>query len=387
MRLLITSTALAASCNAFALPSWITRAVDPSVPALSLDHFVTPKFARPLTLDQALSGQNASVTTIKPQDLQAAKDQVPTLVIPINGTVHGALAQLATTVDDVLDHLTKRQSTCSNVRTRVEWDRASNDQRQGYINAIKCLMSSPPSGQFPVSKSRYDDLVGLHQTLTPNVHGNAKFLLWHRYYTWTFESLLRDECGLQGPLLWFDETRYAGNYAASSIFSSQWFGSINLGGNCVTDGQFANQVCVYGPGSSNTPHCLARNNNDQDTINTGNSIVDACNSRSDYADMAACAEGGAHAWGHNGIGAVMSDVYASPSDPVFFLHHGFIDRNFRIWQNNGGNARISSIDGTDAFGNALTLNTKVNVYGFRPDVRVGDILNTRGPTLCYKYDY
>lgn len=83
----------------------------------------------------------------------------------------------------------------------------------------------------------------------------------------------------------------------------------------------------------------------------------------------------------------MSDVYASPSDPVFFLHHGFIDRNFRIWQNNGGNARVSSVDGTDAFGNALTLNTKVNVYGFRPDVRVGDILNTRGPTLCYKYDY
>jgi tyrosinase len=35
--------------------------------------------------------------------------------------------------------------------------------------------------------------------------------------------------------------------------------------------------------------------------------------------MAACAEGGAHAWGHNGIGAVMQDVYASPADPVFFL--------------------------------------------------------------------
>lgn len=236
MRLLITSTALAASCNAFALPSWTARAVDPNLPALPLEHFVTPKFARPLTLDQALSGQNASVTTIKPDDLQAAKDQVPTLVLPINGTVHGALAKLADTVDDVLDHFTKRQGLCSNVRTRVEWDHASNDQRQGYINAIKCLMNSPPSGQFPVSQSRYDDLVGLHQTLTPNVHGNAKFLLWHRYYTWTFESLLRDECGLQGPLLWFDETRYAGNFAASSIFSSQWFGSINLGGNCVTDG-------------------------------------------------------------------------------------------------------------------------------------------------------
>lgn len=49
--------------------------------------------------------------------------------------------------------------------------------------------------------------------------------------------------------------------------------------------------------------------------------------------------------------------------------------------------RVSSVDGTDAAGHALTLDTKVNVYGFRPDVRIGDILDTRGPTLCYKYNY
>lgn len=51
--------------------------------------------------------------------------------------------------------------------------------------------------------------------------------------------------------------------------------------------QFANLALVYGPGSSNQPHCLARNNDSSKTINTGNAIVDACNSRSDYADMAA----------------------------------------------------------------------------------------------------
>ncbi len=48
---------------------------------------------------------------------------------------------------------------------------------------------------------------------------------------------------------------------------------------------------------------------------------------------------------------------------------------------------MSNIDGTDTVGRPLTLDTKVNVYGFRPDVRIGDILNTRGPTLCYKYNY
>lgn len=228
MRFILATATLVASCNAFVLP-WDKRATDPSLPALPLDHFDTPKFARLLTLDQAMSGANASVTTIKPEDLPAAQAQQPKLVIPINGTISNV-------TDNLLNLLEKRQGTCSNVRTRVEWDSASDNDRQGYINAIKCLMNSPPSGQFRLSKSRYDDLVGLHQTLTPNVHGNAKFLLWHRYYTWTFESMLRDQCGLTGPLLWFDETRYAGNYAASSIFSSRWFGSINLGGRCVTDG-------------------------------------------------------------------------------------------------------------------------------------------------------
>lgn len=299
MRVLFASTAFAASCSALSLP-WFARAVDPSHNALPLSHYDTPKYARPLTLDEALSGANASVTTIKPEDLQDAKNKLPTLVIPNNAT----LPNNAQSLDQELNKFVKRQGTCSNVRTRVEWDSASNNDRQGYVNAIKCLMTRPASGQFRSSRNRYDDLVGLHQTLTPNVHGNAKFLLWHRYYTWTFESLLRDECGLTGPLLWFDETRYAGNYAASSIFSSQWFGSINVGGNCVTDGvriyrmrrrrdlltvlkQFANLALVYGPGSGNQPHCLARNNDNSKTINTGNAIVDACNSRSDYADMAA----------------------------------------------------------------------------------------------------
>lgn len=67
-------------------------------------------------------------------------------------------------------------------------------------------------------------------------------------------------------------------------------------------------------------------------------------------------------------------------------HHGFIDRNFRIWQNQNSGVRTTTIGGTDSQGNALTLNTKINVYDFRPDVRIGDVLDTT-KTLCYKYNY
>lgn len=231
MRVLFASAALAASCNALSIPLSV-RADDPALAALPLTAFNTPKFARPLTLEQAQSGANASVIAIKPEDLQDAKKQQPSLVIPKDVTLPVGPRSL----DDELDDFVKRQSVCSNVRTRVEWDAATTNDRQGYINAVKCLMTKPASGQFPTSKSRYDDLVGLHQAVTPDVHGNAKFLLWHRYFLWTFESLLRSECGMTGPLLWFDETRYAGNFPASSLFSSQWFGSVNVRGACVTNG-------------------------------------------------------------------------------------------------------------------------------------------------------
>lgn len=231
MHFLLATTALAASCDALYLPI-SARATDPAYIALPLEQYETPKLARPLTLEQALSGQNASITTIRPEDLQEAMNQAPTLMMPNITTPLNSSRGL----DNGLDQIDKEQGICPSVRTRVEWDSASNDDKQGYINAIKCLMNKPASGQFPLSRNRYDDLVGLHQTLTNHVHGNSLFLLWHRYYLWTFESLLRDECGLSGPLLWFDETRYAGNYPASSIFSSDWFGSVDVRGNCVTNG-------------------------------------------------------------------------------------------------------------------------------------------------------
>jgi tyrosinase len=84
----------------------------------------------------------------------------------------------------------------------------------------------------------------------------------------------------------------------------------------------------------------------------------------------------------------MGDVYASPGDPVFWLHHLFIDHNYRIWQNNDP-ARITAagVNGRDAYGNTLTVDTIVYMEGIRPDVAVRDILNTLSTTLCYRYDY
>jgi tyrosinase len=82
----------------------------------------------------------------------------------------------------------------------------------------------------------------------------------------------------------------------------------------------------------------------------------------------------------------MEDVASSVGDPLFWLHHGFIDRNFRIWQNADPN-RLTYVDGVDHVGNPLTLDTTVNVYDIRPTVTIRDLIDTKGTHLCYKYQY
>ena len=188
-------------------------------PALPLSVFAETA-GHTLTLEEAIAGLNI---TGKINDLaDKVEDDLDNLFTPSPEVSKVSVASVA--------------ATCSTVRVRQEWDSVSTSDRQNFVDSVKCLMDKAPSGQFSASKSRYEDLVALHQTLTPRVHNSSKFLLWHRYLLWTFEQLLRDECSLTAPLPWFDETKYAGKFSQSSIFSSQWMGGIAIGGKCVTDG-------------------------------------------------------------------------------------------------------------------------------------------------------
>ncbi|KAI1851401.1 hypothetical protein JX265_000365 [Neoarthrinium moseri] len=286
----------------------------------------------------------------------------------------------------------------ANPNIRFEWREYSDSDRLAFVRAVKCLMNKPPSGNFPPARSRYEDFVRIHQDYMPNVHNNAKFLIWHRYYLWTFEQVLRSECGFDRAMVWWDETKDAGRFGQSDMFTNPaYFGSMparDANGNptCINDGEFAGLIANIGPGNSQTSHCLARGVNEADTAQCNTDFINYCNQRTSYADYESCLEYGPHGYGHNGIGGVMADVWASPSDPVFWMHHSFIDHSWRIWQNLDGN-RILNIDGVDAAGNALTLDTMVYMGGIRPDVRVRDIIDTLGGVsiggvpFCYRYTY
>lgn len=135
---------------------------------------------------------------------------------------------------------TPTASCPGNPNVRTEWDDYSDSDRHAWVDAIKCLMKKPSSGNYANAANRYEDIVSVHQTMTSTIHGNNVFLLWHRYYLWTFEQILRDECGFDRAMPWWDETKDAGAFNQSSLFTPDFFGSMPAAtdgqGTCVTDG-------------------------------------------------------------------------------------------------------------------------------------------------------
>ncbi|KAK8078928.1 Di-copper centre-containing protein [Apiospora phragmitis] len=328
--------------------------------------------------------QNATIASSNPE---AAAPQDPAADDSTNNTANSSS-------DNTPANAQKAQALpCGTPSPRPQW-RAYPARKQALVDAIACLQSRPPSGDFAPATSRYEDFVRLHQAWTPNIHNNDLFLLWHRYFVWSFEQALRTECGFAADgLPWWDETRDAGRFAAAPVFTAEYFGSLPRGngteGTCVTDGRFAGTTLHIGPGAGSEPHCLSRAVDESMTAEVSKDYENTCLSRSTYTDFARCWEQGPHGIGHNSIGSVMADVRSSPGDPVFWLHHLYVDRVFAAWQaRDATGARRRTVAGC-ADGarpcTPLTLQTLVPMGGLQKDVTVGEVLDTTDGAMCYTY--
>lgn len=93
--------------------------------------------------------------------------------------------------------------TIDKISIRREYSTLSNSEKLGYTKAVKCLMAKGPITPLdlaPGVRSHYDDFVATHINQTWSIHACGAFLSWHRYYIWTFEQALRNECGYTGYL-------------------------------------------------------------------------------------------------------------------------------------------------------------------------------------------
>ncbi|KAK7224868.1 hypothetical protein V2G26_012871 [Clonostachys chloroleuca] len=103
-------------------------------------------------------------------------------------------------------------------------------------------------------------------------------------------------------------------------------------------------------------------------------------------------DAGIHFAGHGTVLGGMSDLWMSPEDPVFFFHHGKVDRLWSIWQEQDLAARMNQTSDTQTWDNvpASPNATALDVldYGVIGDggVEMVDIVDTMGGFLCYSYE-
>jgi tyrosinase len=129
------------------------------------------------------------------------------------------------------------------------------------------------------------------------------------------------------------------------------------GGGCVMRGPFSNMTVHLGPigvpdvveaadPSRDNPRCLRRDLNGAvaarfSSFRNTTEVILGCE---DIATFQGIAQGdprvtdkdhmGIHGGGHYTIGGDPgSDLWLSPGDPMFYLHHGQMDRVYWIWQN------------------------------------------------------
>ncbi|KAF2751521.1 Di-copper centre-containing protein [Sporormia fimetaria CBS 119925] len=301
--------------------------------------------------------------------------------LSIDAIQQQALANAQKVLAGTLSDGMTRPSSCNKdtVAVRKEYGDLTKDERTEYIRAVKCILSKPsklPAGKYPGAKVRYDDFTVVHMNMTPSVHSTANFLHWHRYYIWAYETALRTECDYKGYQPYWNWGKYA-DLPSSPIFNGdQWSmggngeaiqhgrGVMNIppgpGGGCVKTGPFAGMNITLGPlmptmdpalripsnpsrdGYGNNPRCLRRDVSNYYTqtvlapaelaahITTSSSITTFQDTLQADTPQKAAIHGAGHfsIWGDPG-----GDVYVSPGEPTFWLHHGQVDRHWWMWQN------------------------------------------------------
>ncbi|KAL4907572.1 hypothetical protein BDW74DRAFT_126057 [Aspergillus multicolor] len=279
------------------------------------------------------------------------------------------------------------------------------------------------------------------------IHRSASFLAWHRHYLFLYETALKEECNYNGTIPYWDWTQNTNLYTNPIFdttqpqekgYSLSGDGAYNAsnqipaieqgvffhetrGGGCILAGPLKDWPVHIGPLSVRpallnphapvpaqafdyNPRCLQRNLGPAQIQYYNNASViqrllsvPTIEEFQDILDIAGrpptwIIGGGVHPGGHFAVGGAMADFFTSPQDPVFYLHHGMVDRVWDLWQRRGKRGeRFRALNGTLVFMNPpdveeATLDTVIDFGVLGRSRRIGELMNTRAGDYCYRYE-
>jgi len=220
-------------------------------------------------------------------------------------------------------------------------------QKQALIRALLILKNDVPSVLRPGLQSRYDDFAQVHknamggtEALVPPPHNSPLFYPWHRVFLRQFELALQNAVDDSGITLPYWDWEVAGPEVPSMPFTEDFLGGdgdielnrVQTGPFALQQGHFELKVWLGPQGDPG----LRRNFASIPNSRVPNAAqVDAALQVVPYwaegASWETVSEGTLHNRVHQWVGGTMMDP-ASPNDPVFFLHHGYLDLLWERWK-------------------------------------------------------
>ncbi|EME43326.1 hypothetical protein DOTSEDRAFT_72666 [Dothistroma septosporum NZE10] len=287
-------------------------------------------------------------------------------------------------------------------RRRREWRTLSKAQQQDYIFAVLCLKNTKSPFLARNGTTAYDDFPWVHSHVGYSTHHSAAFLPWHRYFLIIYETALRETCGYDQGLVYWDWTLDYGALEKSPVFDAKTGfggdgevgGHITVGrtGRCVVDGPFAHTKLSYYD-IKFAPHCLSRGFRNSagelghiDAQDVSPQSVEEVLSAETYDKFVELMEGRLHDVIPLGIAGDF-ETFTAPYDPLFFLHHTQLDRLWWLWQQRsperilwayGGHKQSHSME-------LASLDDELEYRGLTDDVKVKDVMDTEAGQLCYRY--
>ncbi|KAF2167578.1 hypothetical protein M409DRAFT_66081 [Zasmidium cellare ATCC 36951] len=285
------------------------------------------------------------------------------------------------------------QRYCESPAVRREWRDLLSQEKAAYVDAVKCLTEEPSI--LTGNGSLFDDFSYVHMNIGIRTHWSAAFFPWHRLLLHVFETLLRTHCGYREPLPYWDWTLDWLDVAASPVFDP----SLGFGGGgdpnvpsavgndsfCLQDGPFETFTVSYAEGPLHSPHCLSR----FDFSKTGTTGVNPAMIRSvlefpSYDGFRNATET-VHNLIHRAVGGDFA-TWASPNDPIFYLHHAQLDRMWWQWQYYSPQRRqeyCGSLSPETL--QRASIKDLLSVGKLGKAMPVEEVMDTQGNLLCYTY--
>jgi tyrosinase len=218
-------------------------------------------------------------------------------------------------------------------------------QKAAFVKGVLALKNNVDSVLHPGAQKRYDDFVEVHKNamtgpamFEPMPHGSSLFYPWHRILLCQFEIALRAAANDQPIALPYWDWNDSG---ASNPFTPDFLGGDGdaAQGGRVTTGPFAFVIDAFPirvwDGATGDAGLRREFGEDANSWLPTSSDISAGLAKVPYwpgpSSFERVSEDVLHNPVHRWIGGNMADA-TSPNDPVFFLHHAFLDLLWERWK-------------------------------------------------------